>query len=92
MHLLPVTNIAAIVDVRNISQIDPLTEQPVSIAVKIAKEICDGIDPQHLNHGSQLGALSVAEANGKEEYVSMLIALLPIDLRQVASDGWDRLS
>jgi hypothetical protein len=60
-----------------------------TLAAEIATEI-HGIDPQHMNLAEKLQALEVAVGHGQEAYVSTLITMLPLELREAASDGWDR--
>lgn len=73
-------------------QVDPLTGKLESIAIRIARETNFGYDPHNLTLEGRLNALkNLSRRQWKEEYVSTLIALLPLDLREAAAQGWDRI-
>lgn len=74
------------------SIIDPLTQKPETIAIQIAREF-HGKDPYFMHCKEQRQTLKILSMSGrKEEFISTLIALLPLELRTVAAKGWDRLN
>lgn len=72
--------------------VDPLTQEPETIAIQIARE-WHGKDPYAMSLGEQRKALKMLSVSGRrEEFVSTVIALLPLELRTVAATGWDELN
>jgi hypothetical protein len=72
--------------------IDPLTQEPELVAIQIAREF-HGEDPFLKSLNDQIQAIKMLSVPGrKEEFVSTLIALLPLELRTVAAKGWDKLN